>query len=48
MTWIISSPAFSPGRKVSCYKAISRWALKIVVGAREQGTLNREQEESFE
>jgi hypothetical protein len=27
---------------------ISRWALKIVVGAREQGTLNWEQEESFE
>ncbi|WP_200888941.1 hypothetical protein [Aphanizomenon flos-aquae] len=29
-------------------KQISRWALKIVVGAREQGTLNWEQEESFE
>jgi hypothetical protein len=26
---------------------ISRLALKIVVGAREQGTGNREQEESF-
>jgi hypothetical protein len=27
---------------------ISRLALKIVVGVREQGTGNREQEESFE
>jgi hypothetical protein len=26
---------------------VSRLALKIVVGAREQGTLNREQGESF-
>ncbi|BAZ83897.1 hypothetical protein [Dolichospermum compactum] len=27
---------------------LSMWALKIVVGAREQGTLNWEQEESFD
>ena len=36
-----------PLRKTT-FIVVSRWALKIVVGAREQGTLNWEQEESFE
>jgi hypothetical protein len=32
---------------IANYLCLSRLALKIVIGAREQGTGNREQEESF-